>query len=347
MKKLAVTLSFALLTVSGNPAWAEEYELSVASHLTPLHTVSIWLNERINKIEERTNGELIISLYNNASLVKPENVRSSLINDAVDMGLVLPTFTIMEMPYLSSYSMPFLASDSWSGAAVVRELLKEPEVQNEITPMGKLLCSMSSGSYIIMSTKSPIYSPADLKGKRIITTGPTAIKDIEAWGGIPVNTPMTDYYVALQRGMGEAVYTAIPIVTSYKLAELCKYALVMPSGMTGMPIMITQRAFDSLPENLQNIIMEELGSEEASISLARTTEEHVRLDIEEYKKEGVEVSYLTHENEKLFADLSVPVQKEYWIDIFSKCGLSKEQTDAWFEKLNRISEKVANEYPKF
>jgi TRAP-type C4-dicarboxylate transport system substrate-binding protein len=106
-------------------------------------------------------------------------------------------------------------------------------------------------------TRFPINSMADLKGKKIRSTGAHA-KIAAAQGASPAFVVGAEQYMALQRGtIDGTLYSPLGGV-SYKLFEVVKYVSLPAMFVSpAMSYLVNLEAWNSLPKEYQNILQEE------------------------------------------------------------------------------------------
>jgi TRAP-type C4-dicarboxylate transport system substrate-binding protein len=85
-------------------------------------------------------------------------------------------------------------------------------------------------------SREPIFSPADLKGKKVRVFSEGTSDAIRLLGGAPVNIAFAELYTALQRGTIDAAVVGFQGVESQKLHEVSKYVLV-PASFLGTAMM--------------------------------------------------------------------------------------------------------------
>jgi len=104
------------------------------------------------------------------------------------------------------------------------------------------------------ATKKPIYSVADLKGKRIFTF-PTGGKFLKRFGVIPVTLPWEDVQVALQTGeLDGLAWSGITEDYTVGWADVTKYYLTNNiSGAWAGSYFANSDKWDALPERLKSL----------------------------------------------------------------------------------------------
>ena len=343
MKKLASIIGASLcLIFASQSAFAEpEYELSVSHIFTTIHPVGKYIIELTKEIEQKSNNRIAFHVYDNNTLFKGENALDAVQKGGVDIANVLPCFVAGDLPYSHTHDMPFLSSDALSASRLMWAMLELPEVKQETERYGEVLFAFSGAQPGLLSTNTPIRTPSDLKGKRVLVLQASFIDDVKEWGGIPVQISVGDAYVALQRGMGEVLYTAIPMMPSMKLQELGKYLTPMPTALTGNWWFINKDIMEELPEDLRTLLRENTGAK-ATEELGTALRDSCLNDIETLRSAGVEIIELSPEEITPWKDGSIQATKTYYRDVLTRGG--EKDPDAWMSRVRELASRIEAEY---
>ncbi len=339
MKKVFLYVLAALcLFTAPRAALAEEvYELSYSHLLSSLHPVSKAIVEWGKKLEQDSNGQIVVHIYDNSSLMKPAEYLPAMRAGGLDIGLIYTSGYFADFPHLAVHSLPFVAQDSRDASKLYWEMMQTPEGKEEIEKVGYAITGWSSDRSCLASIGAPILKPEDLKGKRVLVWGAPTAEEVKAWGGVPVLIPTQDTYVALQRGMGEVLYGQIPVLLSLKLQEVIKNITIMPSQFSANVVIISKQTADSLPPEILNLILASGGAEE-SARLSKIVYGACQKDLETLKAAGIGIHELTDAQMEAFKKISVDTMTAYWLEIFNKVG--KTDGKAWIEKVYSLSDKI-------
>ena len=133
-------------------------------------------------------------------------------------------------------------------------LYKEfPELQAEFKDV-KLLWVSALPNYM-MHSKKKVVVPEDVKGMKVGAAGAMA-ELINEIGGTAVNIPAPDAYMSLKTGVIDAQLASFSQLYVYKLWEVTDYHLNYGFGRVFFPIIMNKDAWNSLPADIQNLIME-------------------------------------------------------------------------------------------
>ena len=209
------------------------------------------------RVKERTNGNFNIRVLPPGALIKPMETASGVMKGAVEMGLtigVLYTGVIPEADFTTNF--PFGPIDNKTFWKVISEtdflkIMRSVYAKHNLYYLARI--SAGADSYI---TTFPITKSADLKGHKIRTGG--IIADISReYGAVPVNISISELYTAMQRKTVDGFTASIYIGNAYKLFEVAKYVSQPSLFNTGPEFTVNLKAFNKLPEEYRNILVEE------------------------------------------------------------------------------------------
>ena len=108
-------------------------------------------------------------------------------------------------------------------------------------------------------TNEPVASMADFKGMKISGQGTYHLGFIEQLGAAPVSIPHTDVYSAVERGLVDACCYEPATLYVNGVYEVVDY-IVTPAykSWDNMTLLMNLNTWNSLPEHLQKLIMEDV-----------------------------------------------------------------------------------------
>lgn len=253
---LAAALLFSL-TASFQPVEAKTYNLrysDIGPPRGPRAAALMWWAE---ELEKRSDGQIKIKFFWSQSLVKGKATMKAVGSGLADMGTILGVYTPADLPIWNYANTPFSIGDAWVGMRTWYELRQiVPALSKETQKYNiKILFNNTAGPVHLLSAKSPITSMADLKGKKIRTTGGWTHL-FKAMGAVPVKIGFGELYSALDRGTVDATINYTPFVKSYKHYEvaghLTEIGMGQPLGYGGG---INLKLFNGMSRNLQDILV--------------------------------------------------------------------------------------------
>jgi TRAP-type C4-dicarboxylate transport system substrate-binding protein len=109
----------------------------------------------------------------------------------------------------------------------------------------------------IWASRKPLIKPADFKGARVRVASPDLAALLRGLGASPVTMPITEVYVAMQRGAMEAFVTGPGAMRGISAWETASHLtdLVMSNG--GFILIANKSAYGALPESYKSVLQEE------------------------------------------------------------------------------------------
>ncbi|MDQ0269686.1 TRAP transporter substrate-binding protein [Cytobacillus purgationiresistens] len=207
-------------------------------------------------VEEKTDGRVKVNLYHGSSLGKSSSVYQDIKGGLYDASLLVTNYfyDTSFFPYTIG-GLPFAFEGPSEASAILKDFGEKYAKEGLEDVI--LMPPTSTDGYDLFSTK-PIKSIADLKNKKMRTSGKSENAFIEALGGIPVSITSEGIYEGLEKGMIDtAFYTPIG-AEAIKYDEPAPYITKMGVLVNPLIPLMNKEFFESLPEDLQKLFEEEL-----------------------------------------------------------------------------------------
>ncbi len=257
-----IVLAASLLFASA-PAQADKITLKIASgHSPSWHFIQITQNYFIpevkKRVKERTKHEIEFVEGFSGAMAKATEVFEAVQSGIVDVGMFCICHEAQKLA-LHNFPMylPFGPSDPDVSLKATRKVYDTiPELNQQFEKYGqRLLSFVPFEPYNIVSRYS-INAAADVKGRKIGAAGPNAFW-VESAGALPVSVGGPDMYTSLQTGLIDSMVIFLSVMDSLKLFEVApNFVNVSFGAMTVTPLTINVRKFNSLPKEVQDIIVE-------------------------------------------------------------------------------------------
>lgn len=219
----------------------------------------------IERVEEETNGRVQFEVYDSESLVRAgeelEALRAGTIDIAIPMyeAYDLSRFPLTEVPMLpvtktdrdingEALSIMWGSSEPYEdGETFVEKMYGSQDLV--VWPSG------ASKSYTIATVGKPIESLDELQSLQL--RSPSNIHDLFSAniGASPIKMSINETFDALNRGTLDGGYSIMEDWKSYGFQEVYTYAIDgLNLGLFPASIAMTEEKFNSLPEDIQEII---------------------------------------------------------------------------------------------
>ncbi len=242
--------------VSFTAAAAPKYQWKLASVLPDTHPVHKALIYFADKMAERTNGDVKITIFPAGQLggetdyiqaVKIGSLEFAKVS-AAPMGQYSPTLQVVSLPFI------------WRDIDHQHRVLQGPIGQKLLSDTEKYgfksLAFLDAGFRSITTSRGPVRTPADLKGLKIrVMQSKPLIDTINAFGATAVPMSQTEVYTALQTRVIDGWENNEPTVLSFNMQEVSKYFSY--TRHTSIPdfFFMSKKVFDSVPKSVQDAIL--------------------------------------------------------------------------------------------
>ena len=302
------------------------------------HHYMEWFDEEIQK---RSDGRIELEIYPGSQLMPSDQEIPGVLQGQIDMthslssiaGSFDPIWYFFDLPFLFNYDPndPLVYMDSR------REFIESEKGGKLIAQMAeerglKILSMGSTDLYATLWTaKEPkqIEGVETAKGLKLRTPGgtvaPNTLKAIEASG---ISIPGTELPTALQQGVVDGLITVPLYLYDNKLPV--RTQSMYPFVNYVMPVMISQKKFDELPEDLQEMMIE-TGKDLQDYSYEKVKEQILTINDRLQEDQGIETYYPTADEIESWKEVTMPV----W-DIYLE---SEPRAKELIEEARRLLEK--------
>src|SRR5438045_1856187 len=165
--------------------------------------------------------DLDVQVYPGASLFKPNEQWNALVNGQLDISSFPLDHASGKERAFGATLMPGLVR-SHERAARMNDSKFMKDIRSKIEKAGVIVLSDAWLAGAVASKKSCIRTPADIKGVKIRSAGPTFAAMWQAAGASIVSIPSNEVYNALQTGVAEATDTSSGSFISFRIYEQVK-----------------------------------------------------------------------------------------------------------------------------
>ena len=156
--------------------------LKLSHNANEQHLIHKAMTQFANEVNEKTNGDIKIEVYPNATLGGEKDNLEQMGIGALDMAKVSAASLETFAPVYEAFSVPYIFNNRDQGFIA--------------------LTWLDSGTRSFYTVKTPVMTPADLKGLKIRTMdSPMAIEMMNCFGGSATAMPISDVYTAMQSGV--------------------------------------------------------------------------------------------------------------------------------------------------
>jgi tripartite ATP-independent transporter DctP family solute receptor len=241
------------------------------------------------KVEERTKGQVKITIYPANTLGSPPEQAEQIRLGAVDMGLptqgqldkYVKAFSVVMLPFMyENYEHAYRVLDGPSMDWLFPQAQKEGFI---------LLANWEYGFRNLTNSKRPILKPEDVKGLKIRTPPEIQLQAaMEAMGGIVTKIAFPELYMALAQGVVDAQENPIAVIYHNKYYEVQKNLALTAHAYNNMIHVISAKTWAKLTAEQKKIFQEESKSAGALMRKAIIAQEADQ--IAKMEKAGIKVT---------------------------------------------------------
>jgi TRAP-type transport system periplasmic protein len=289
MKKLLIFAIICILSFSALYGADKVIQMKFAHYAAESHEGQAAAIMFAKAVEQRTNGQIKITIYPNNALGQPPEVLEQNILGAIDMSAP-------SQGQLGKYSQKFncvMLPFAFNDYAQVDKVIDSKEFIDWVTPdLDKaglvFLANWEWGFRNLTNSKHPVVEPGDAKGLKIRTPPelPTQAA-MEAIGAIVATISFGELPMALSQGVVDGQENPIAVIYANKLYETQKFLTLTGHNYGSMVHVISKKVWNKLTKEQQIIIKEE--SVKAGNWMRKTLRDNEAKQIEELKKFGVAV----------------------------------------------------------
>ena len=210
-------------------------------------------------VKQRTNGRVEIEITFASGLGKGGELMTLAGRGAIDMASVVPGYYPDQLLFWKAYQVPFVFDSPRQAMEIAAQTYQDmPVFGEELDKFGvKFLFHQPLGSYFMTGPDENCDTVEGLKGKKIRSFGADIPKIFEAVGAVPVTVGFGDIYEAVQRGTLDYSFINLGNINAIKVHEVGKYSCGPVMSIVGHLIVIGKKTWDSLPADIQEIMIDE------------------------------------------------------------------------------------------
>lgn len=276
---------------------AQQYTIKFAS-IAP--EGSAWLNtmkEYDAAIRKESGGKLGFRIYPNGVQGEDKDVlRKIRLGQLQSAGLT--GFGLGEIaPALRVLDSPFLF-ESYAEVDHIYSTF-EPEFRKALEGGGFVLLGWAEVGFVHIFTNAPVAKREDMRGVKMwMWEGdPVAESTFKAFGINPIPLSVIDVLTSLQTGLINGAYASPLGAIALQWHTRVKYMTEFPLADASGAVVVSKKFFDSLPADLQEILLRNGRKYLTEILTKRTRGENAQ-SIDVLKKQGVQITKIASENER-------------------------------------------------
>src|SRR6185369_59149 len=203
------------------------------------------------------NVGLEVQVFPGASLFKPNEQWNALVNGQLDISSFPLDYASGKVREFGATLMPGLVRSHARAARMAGSPFMK-DIRAKIDQAGVIVLADAWLAGGVASKKGCIRTPADMKGLKIRSAGPTFAAMWQAAGASIVSIPSNEVYNALQTGVADATDTSSGSFVSFRIYEQVK--CVTAPGDNALwfmyePVLMSKKSFNRLNKKQQDALV--------------------------------------------------------------------------------------------
>ncbi len=222
----ALAAGVALATLMSHAAAAEEWKFAIEEIEGSVQDA--YAQEFKKRIEEKTNGEVTVTVYPYGTLGTSAELTELVTQGAIQFANASPGHLGTMVPEIQVFSIPYLLSDNNEAN---KQVLTSSDViydklQKDFNGKGLQLLTMYPEGEMVWTTDKEIHSPADFDNFKMRTmVSPMLVTAYEAFGASPTPMPYGEVYGGLQLKQIDGQVNPIFAIEEMKFYEVTDYMI--------------------------------------------------------------------------------------------------------------------------
>jgi tripartite ATP-independent transporter DctP family solute receptor len=283
------SLALCLSVLVAGPATVSAVELRFAHFAADGHPGDLAAKMFGKAVEQRTNGEVKVTVYPANQLGSPPEQLEQVKLGAIDMAL--PTqgqldkyskrFGVVMLPFIyDSYAHAYRVLDgpfmAWAGPDIEKQGMVH-------------LSNWEWGFRNITNNRRAINSPDDMKGLKMRVPPEIQLQaTMEALGAVTTKIAFPELYMSLKQGVTDGQDNPLSVIYHFKLYEVQKYLAISHHVYNSMVHVVSKTTWDSLTPEQQKIVKEE--SKKAGDYMRETLQKEDETLLQKLKDTGMVVT---------------------------------------------------------
>ena len=237
--------------------------------------------------------DLEVQVYPGAALFKPNEQWNALVNGQLDISSFPLDYASGKVREFGATLMPGLVR-SHERALRMNDSQFMKDIRAKVEQSGVIVLADAWLAGAVASKKGCVRTPADMKGLKIRSAGPTFAAMWQAAGASIVSIPSNEVYNALQTGVADATDTSSGSFVSFRIYEQVK--CITAPGDNALwfmyePVLMSKKSFNRLDKKQQDALI--AAGKKAQAYFAKEAKGLDDEMVKAFKEHNVEVVTLT------------------------------------------------------
>ena len=240
-------------------------------------------------VQNKTDGMIQVEIFPAGQLGNEEQIAQGVQMGSVELAFVASEMYSSYVPELAVFGTPLIITSDEKWDAVMWSPIVDKMVDKLTKVAGvRIIGRWWMDQRFILTTKKPVYTPADLAGLKIRVPQMIAYTaTIEALGATPTPIPYDSVYMALSQGVIDGMENPSGLIRSMKFYEVCKYLTKVPILNSLAVLVINESTFQQLTPIQKEILIE--AANEAGEYLSKIITEERQDNFNFFEEQGMKI----------------------------------------------------------
>jgi tripartite ATP-independent transporter DctP family solute receptor len=321
-------ISFLIVTMGAVTSSAQDKQIVIryATQLPATHMLTKAEVRMAKMIEERSKGRVKVEVYPAGQLYKGMELLNAVMRGAAEMGTTPGAMFTGPIPLMDVFDIPLLLKDY---KEVVKVWQGEPGdmLRKQLEGIGiKAIGFSAYAENLSFCSHKPLIKPSDFKGLKIRCNTNMGADLVKAFGAAPVIFSSAEVYEALQRKTIDAANSGVTSLVERKWYEITEYGTFTWASYSVWPEMINLKFFNSLPKDIQQIILD-AGKENQAYVLSETAKSDK--EAADFLKTKLKIYELTPADTKVWMDAGRKPVMDGWL---KRTGAAGQKVLDWVDQ---------------
>ncbi|MGF6861594.1 TRAP-type C4-dicarboxylate transport system substrate-binding protein [Rhodobacteraceae bacterium MBR-64] len=213
------------------------------------------------EVEKRTGGRLIVDIFPASQLMPITQEINGMLSGQIDAAYSLNTIAATLDPLWGFFELPFLFNITPSDQKHLRDFVKSEAgggaLRASMEAKGLKVLAIAPTDMVgaFINTRHPVRTIEDFAGLKMrIPGGKYLGQSINLLGASSISMAYAEFSSAIVQGTVDGTVTGI--LFTYDNRIPIKYLSGVNLWYAGLPLLVSKRFFDTLPEDIQQVLVE-------------------------------------------------------------------------------------------
>lgn len=310
--RLTLSASAVVAVLAASAAHAEQ-KLKLSTNSPPTHWSSVEaFVPFMTCVTDRTKGQITFDYFHSSQLASTSESLSAVNDGVVEISYLALSALSDKMPISGISMLPDMGGSATQMAVTFRKVLTnggpfaDEFSQNNVHPLFIIM----TPPYQIVMRDDAARTPDNFIGKKLRVSGSALSMVVSSLGGVPVEMPPSEIYLAMQQGVVDGTVLSLPSLAPYNLQEISGSASMNATlGGAAAVLSIDTGIWDALEPGHRDA-MTRCG-EEAEAHINAFVDDLNATLVDEFRATGVDVYELTATELSDISKYLLPVRETY------------------------------------